>query len=748
MISLRMVSPMNKVLPIAALCLLGLAGCQRHGTDPAPATLTPAGQVDRARLLAADREPGQWLSGGGGWQAMHYSALADLTPANVTRLGFAWAFDTGTRRGLEATPVVVDGVMYASGVAGRVYALDAASGTLRWRFEPEVDLQVTRGSCCDQVNRGVAVWRGRVYVGALDGWLYALDAADGQVLWKADTFVDRARAYTSTGAPQVAGDVVVIGNGGAEFDARGYFSAYDLDSGALRWRFYTVPGDPARPREHPDLEIAARTWDPNSAWQYGGGGTVWDGMAYDPELDLLYVGVGNTTPYPQWVRSPAGGDNLFTDSLLAINPRTGRLVWYYQQTPGDQWDIGSNAPMILVDREIDGQMRKLLLHAPKNGLFYVIDRTNGKLVSAKPFAQVNWLTGIDPQSGRPQIDRATVDYRNGPKLVFPSIIGAHSWQPMAYSPKTGLVYLPTLEAGNIIYDITPERGYRPSLFNANVGFAFLPGIEANQASLPRPVQRAIDAGILKKGNLDLRMRAFLQAWDPIAGKAVWTTPDLPASDRSGVLATAGGLVFQGNPAGELRVLDAATGRLLTSIQTGSSIIAAPMSYQVDGITHVAVMAAWGGGGWAAPDPGSAAYKYGNEGRIIAFRLDGGAVPLRAELPDPAPLPEPPAQTADAAQIAQGASLFAANCAICHPHTARTLSADLRAMTPAAHALFAQVVLDGLKVPLGMPRWDDVLTQADVAALHAYVIDVAQKDHAAQQAQRAAPTRPVVSSSHP
>ena len=365
MISLRMVSPMNKVLPIAALCLLGLAGCQRHGTDPAPATLTPAGQVDRARLLAADREPGQWLSGGGGWQAMHYSALADLTPANVTRLGFAWAFDTGTRRGLEATPVVVDGVMYASGVAGRVYALDAASGTLRWRFEPEVDLQVTRGSCCDQVNRGVAVWRGRVYVGALDGWLYALDAADGQVLWKADTFVDRSLAYTTTCPPQDAGAPVVIGNGGAEFDARGYFSAYDLDSGALRWRFYTVPGDPARPREHPDLEIAARTWDPNSAWQYGGGGTVWDGMAYDPELDLLYVGVGNTTPYPQWVRSPAGGDNLFTDSLLAINPRTGRLVWYYQQTPGDQWDIGSNAPMILVDREIDGQMRKLLLHAPR-----------------------------------------------------------------------------------------------------------------------------------------------------------------------------------------------------------------------------------------------------------------------------------------------------------------------------------------------------------------------------------------------
>jgi quinohemoprotein ethanol dehydrogenase len=742
---------MNRVLPIAALCLLGLTACQRKDATVASAATTataPVAQIDRARLIAAEREPGQWLSGGGGWQAMHYSALPDLTPDNAGKLGFAWAFDTGTKRGLEATPVVVDGVMYTSGVAGRVYALDAATGALQWRFEPEVDLQVVRGSCCDQVNRGVAVWHGKVYVGALDGWLYALDAATGKVLWKADTFVDRKRAYSSTGAPQVAGDVVVIGNGGAEFDARGYFSAYDVDSGALRWRFYTVPGDPAKPREHPDLAIAAPTWDPHSAWQYGLGGTVWDGMAYDPGLDLLYVGVGNTVPYPQWVRSPSGGDNLFTDSLLAINPKTGRLVWYYQETPGDQWDIGGNAPMILVDREIDGRMRKLLLHAPKNGLFYVIDRTDGKLISATPFAQVNWLKGIDPVTGRATVDRDTVDYRNGPKLMFPSVIGAHSWQPMAYSPKTGLVYLPTLEAGNIIYDATPAGGYRPSLFNANVGFAFMPGIEANKRNLLPAVQRAIESGILKKGNLDLRMRAYLQAWDPVARKAVWTTPDLPPSDRSGVLTTAGGLVFQGNPAGELRMLDADSGKLLASIQTGSSIMAAPMSYKVNGVTYVAVMAGWGGGGWAASAPDSAAYKYGNEGRIIAFRLDGGPVPLRPLLPPPDPLPQPPEQHASAAQIARGAALFAANCGICHPNIPRSGSADLRAMSPGSHAAFDEIVLDGLKVQTGMPRWGDVLTKADAAALHAYIIDVAQKAWTAQQAHAAAPARAPVVSSHP
>ena len=741
---------MIRALTITAVCLLCLPACQRSAAPGAASTAAgpPAAQIDRARLIAAEREPGQWLAGGGGWQAMHYSALTDLTPDNIGRLGFAWAFDTGTKRGLEATPIVVDGVMYTSGVAGRVYALDAATGTLKWRFEPQVDLQVVRGSCCDQVNRGVAVWRGKVYVGALDGWLYALDAASGKVLWKADTFVDRKRGYTSTGAPQVAGDVVVIGNGGAEFDARGYFSAYDVDSGALRWRFYTVPGDPAKPREHPDLEIAARTWDPHSAWQYGGGGTAWDGMAYDPELDLLYVGAGNTTPYPQWIRSPSGGDNLFTDTLLAINPKTGRLVWYYQETPGDQWDIGANAPMILVDRQIDGRMRKLLLHAPKNGLFYVIDRTDGKLISATKFAQVNWLKSIDPVTGRATVDRDTVDYRTGPRLIFPSVIGAHSWQPMAYSPKTGLVYLPTLEAGNILYDITPERGYRPSLFNANIAMIFMPGIEAMKPTLPAAVQKAIDAGILKKGNLDLRMRAYLQAWDPIAGKAVWTTPDLPPSDRSGVLATAGGLVIQCNAAGELRVLDALSGKLLTSIQTGSSIMAAPMSYRVNGVTYVAVMAGWGGGGWAASAPGSAAYKYGNEGRIMAFRLDGGAVPLRPELPPPDPLPQPPEQHASAEQIASGAKLFAANCGICHANMPRSISADLRAMSPASHALFDQVVLDGLKVPLGMPRWGDVLTKEDATALHAYIIDVAQKAWVAQQAHAPVPARAPLVSSHP
>ena len=739
---------MNRIRAALVLVCLALAACARQAPPPAATSAGPAANVDRERLLAAAREPGQWLSGGGGWRGMHYSALDDLKPANIGRLGFAWAFDTGTRRGLEATPIVVDGVMYTSGVAGRVYALDAATGALKWRFEPPVDLQVARNTCCDLVNRGVAVWRGKVYVGALDGWLYALDAASGRVLWKADTFVDRKRAYESTGAPQVAGDVVVIGNGGAEFDARGYFSAYDLDSGALRWRFYTVPGDPARPREHPDLEIAARTWDPHSAWQYGGGGTVWDGMAYDPELDLLYVGAGNTAPYPRWVRSPAGGDNLFTDTLLAINPKTGRLVWYYQETPADEWDVGANAPMILVDREIDGQPRKLLLHAPKNGLFYLLDRTNGKLVSATPFAQLNWLKSIDPATGKPTVDVANVDYRDGPKLMFPSVIGAHSWQPMAYSPKTGLVYLPTLEAGNIIYDITPERGYRPSLFNANVGFAFLPGIEANKPNLPPAVRKAIDAGLLTRQHLDLRMRAYLQAWDPIARRAVWKTPDLPPSDRSGVLATAGGLVFQGNMAGELRVLDAASGAVLQTIQTGSSIMAAPMSYQVNGVTYVAVMAATGGGGWAVPDPASAAYKYGNEGRILAFRLDGGPVPRPPPVPPPPPLPEPPEQHATAAQIARGAQLFAANCAICHPNMPRSASADLRAMSPATHALFDRIVLDGLKVASGMPRWGDVLTKDDAAALHAYLIDLAQRAYAEQQASGVTPARAPAVQVHP
>jgi quinohemoprotein ethanol dehydrogenase len=731
----------------AALALL-LAACSGGHRAPAGVAAAPApraplpGAIDAARLARGDAEPEQWLTPGGGWRGTHHSALADINPATLARLGFAWEFATGTRRGLEATPVAVDGVLYTSGVAGRVYALDAATGALRWRFEPRVDLQVVRGTCCDEVNRGVAVWRGRVYVASLDGWLYCLDAADGKPLWKVDTIADRTRAYSSTGAPLIAGDAVVIGNAGGEYDVRGYVTAYELATGAQRWRFFTVPGAAAgdapasasTAAAQPELAAAARTWDAHSDLRYGGGGPVWDGLAYDPALDLLYVGTGNAETYPQRVRSPGGGDNLYTSSILAIAPKTGRLVWHYQETPGDQWDFDSDAPMVLVDRKIDGVPRRLLLHAPKNGLFYVLDRSDGKFVSAGKFATANWTSGVDA-SGRPSVDRTAADYGGGAKLVFPSVIGAHSWAPMAYGAATGLVYLPTAEMGNILYDVSGSLGYRPSLFNANVGVVLSGFIDFLKDTLPPAVRRDLDSGRLLAGAPPLRMRSSLQAWDPIAQKVVWRSADGDWWDHAGVLATAGGLVVQGSDRGVLRFYDAVSGKLLRSIETGSSIIAAPAMYRVGGETFLVVLAAWGGGGWAVAHPESAAYQRGNAGRILAFKLGGGAVPLPPLLPADPPVPKPPARPADAATLARGAMLFGTNCAICHPNQTRSGSADLRRMSAGIHAAFNDIVLNGLKRDAGMPGWGDVLSAADADAIHAYLVGVAAQAYAAQEKSR-------------
>jgi quinohemoprotein ethanol dehydrogenase len=386
---------------LGALCLLALAACS-------------GGQGGGSDTLAADN----WVTPGGDHGKSHYSTLTDINRETVGTLGLAWAAELGTTRGLEATPVVIDGVMYTSGVAGRVYALDAASGKELWRYEPEVDMQVNRTACCDMVNRGVAVARGKVYVATLDGWMVALDAKTGKVAWRSDAIVDRARGDNSTGAPEVAGNVVVIGNGGAEYDVRGYVSAFDLETGKLAWRFFTVPRDPKLgPQDHPDLEAAVKTWDPNSRWDVGGGGTPWDAINYDAETGLVLVGTGNGGPYAVSKRSPKGGDNLYLGSIVALDARTGRLKWHYQETPGDNWDFTSTQPMILTRMKIDGEERPVVLHAPKNGFMYVLDRRDGKLLRANALVRMTWANGVDMKTGRPNLTPERSDYTNGPKIA-------------------------------------------------------------------------------------------------------------------------------------------------------------------------------------------------------------------------------------------------------------------------------------------------------------------------------------------
>lgn len=646
------------------------------------------GEIDRARLLAADQHPGQWLTSGRDFGKGHFSPLTQVNTETVDRLGFAWAYDTHTIRGLEATPIVVDGVMYASGPTGFVYALDAKTGKEIWTFDPKNDLAVNRESCCDEVNRGVAVWRGKVYVASFDGHLYALDAKTGAVLWHVDTIVDHKRGYTSTGAPEVAGSVVAIGNAGGEFDGRGYVSAYDLNTGKLAWRFFTVPPAPGQPLENPELAAAQKTWDPKSDWAMGGGGEVWGSMVYDPELDLLYFGTGNGTFFDQSKRSPSGGDNLYISSILAIRPSTGRLAWHYQEVPGDQWDYDVVQPIILTDLTIDGARRKVLMQASKDGFFYIIDRATGKVLSANKFVPITWADHVDLKTGRPVMAADARDFRNESngkgRLIQPGPMGGHNWNPMSWDPQTGLVYIPEIENG----------------------------------------QETVFSG-----------KTYLRAWDPIQGKTVWSLPAAKWWDHAGVLSTAGGLVFQGTGSGHFRAYDAKTGKMLKDIDVGTTIVAAPMSYEIDGVQYIAVMAAWGGGGWSFAHPEAASYQRGNEGRVLAFKLDGGATPIPPLIPKPGPIPQPPPLTASAETVKQGGDLFSAHCTMCHINQPGGLAPDLRRMSPETHDAFNQIVLGGILKNAGMPPWKGVLSEADADAIHAYLISISWDAYKAQEAAK-------------
>jgi quinohemoprotein ethanol dehydrogenase len=669
------------------------------------------GAVDQARLLAADLQPDQWLTTGGGFGETHYSGLQAINASNVAHLGYAWGFETGTQRGLEATPIVVDGVMYTSGVAGRVYALNAATGQLLWRFEPKIDPRVYRSVCCDSVNRGVAAWQGRIYVAALDGVLYALDAASGKAVWSADTIIDRSRGYASTGAPQVADKVVVIGNAGGEYDTRGYISAYDLRTGRLAWRFFTVPRGPGQPQESAALKKAAKTWARNSRWDIGGGGNVWGDMAYDPRLELLYVATGNGAPYGHTRRSPGGGDNLFVASVLAIHPDSGRLAWYYQETPGDQWDYDSDAPMVLTTLKIKGRARNVLLHAPKNGFFYIFDRETGQLLSAKASVPVTWARGVDLNTGRPRKNPLAA-YGAKPASFAPGNWGGHDWNAMAFDPQTQLVYLPTT-TGDLTFENTADATLHRGLLNMEIEVAAPPSGAA-------PAAQA----------------SYLSAWDPIAQRRVWQVPTAQFWDRAGVLATAGGLVFQGSADGHFRAFDARTGKVLDDIDTGTSMVAAPMSYSIQGVQYVAIMAAWGGAGWWIPNPAFAAFNYGNEGRILVFRLGGRRTPMPRPLPPIETVPVPPPQTASATEVARGEALFDSDCAVCHINLPRGGTPDLTRLPAAIHASFDKIVLGGLLKDDGMPQWDDVLSRDDAHAIHAYLIKASWEAYRAQQKTKA------------
>src|SRR5450631_986252 len=730
----------------AAIIIAALYGCHHNSPPATPTAAQPprkAADVNAERLSAG--EPDQWLTPGRDANGTYYSPLQDIDTVNVGKLGFAWDYRLGTNRGQESTPLVIDGVMYATSNFGRVYALDAASGKELWKYDPHIDGQWARYACCDAVNRGLAAFDGRLFAGALDGWLHALDAQTGQLVWKVDTLIGRAehKPYTLTGAPLLAGDLIIVGNGGADFaGARGYVSAYDRKSGAFRWRFFTVPRNPAEgAQDQAQLAAAVKTWDPRHRWDAGSGGTVWDGMAYDPALRLVYIGTANAAPYNMHLGGRHGGDELYAASIIAIHADGGSMAWYYQTTPGDRWDYDSTQKLILADVELDGRRRAVVMQAAKNGFYYVLDRGSGELLSAHNFAFVSWTRGIDAKTGRPSVD-PSANYDHGPALVFPSVAGAHTWQPMAYDPDHGMTFIPVIESGNVMLETSDRRaGLVEGQFTTP---SFVPEIYDPKAmrslygNLPRldRLSRGMKTEVVSRG--------FLRAWSIAEHRVAWETQTATSLD-GGVLATAGGLVFQGDANGKLNAYAADTGRKLASLDLGSSMLAAPITYRVNGVQYVAIMAGYGGGGviTGTPlDPASAAYRYGNDGRIIALKLGGAVPPLPPVRADDGPPPEPPARQGTAAQIAQGEILYNRHCSRCHVY-GRGILPDLRRATPATHTLFKSIVLEGIYAPKGMARFDDVLSVADAEALHDYVIDQAWqlKNSPAAAAAPAVTTKP-------
>jgi PQQ-dependent dehydrogenase (methanol/ethanol family) len=670
---------------------------------PPAANAKPA-NVNGDRIANADREPGNWMSHGRTYDEQRFSPLQEINDKNVAQLGLAWSYDLDTRRGQEATPLVVDGVMYFTTAWSKVVSLDAASGARRWEYDPKVPPEWAVNACCDVVNRGVAAWNGKVFVGTLDGRLIALDATTGKPVWETLTIDPKVR-YTITGAPRVVKGKVIIGNGGAEMGVRGYVSAYDVETGKLAWRFYTVPGDPSKQFESPILEKAAKTWS-GEWWKNGGGGTVWDSMAYDAQLDLLYIGTGNGDPWARKIRNSQAGDNLLASSIIALRPDTGEYVWHYQENPGDEWDYDSAGQIILADLRIDGQLRQVLLHAPKNGFFYVLDRATGKLLSAKPFVPVTWASGIDLQTGRP-IESLEAQYEasNKVSVVSPGPGGAHSWQAASYSPKTGLVYFPVLEAG-FAYKSTEQFSHKTLAFNT--------GTDPVAAGMPQ------DANV-KKAILG-SIKGRLVAWDPVKQVEVWRA-DRPGPWNGGALSTAGNLVFEGTGNGQFEAFRANTGEKLWSSSAQSGIIAGPISYIANGEQYVAILAGWGGVlPLAAGEVARQSPQMNNVPRMLAFKLGG-----MASLP-PAPefkplLLTPPHTTASPATVKKGEELYQQYCSNCHGDVAVSggVLPDLRYSRTLGNDGWFRAVLDGTRQQAGMVAFAKELSKEDAAAIREYVI---------------------------
>jgi quinohemoprotein ethanol dehydrogenase len=695
------VSNRAHLLGLSLLLPLAMAGCTKAAK--APDLLANPAAITQERLLKGTDDPNQWPTYNGSYNEQRFSPLKKIDTTNVGTLGLQWFADYDTNLDQHGSPLYIDGVIYVSTAFNtKVYAFDARTGKELWKFNVNVDGAWLRNVCCGNINRGIAAWNGKIYVGSLDARLIAIDAKTGKQAWSTDTIIgDRAdplNRLSITMAPRVAKGKVFVGASGGEFGVRGWIAAFDAETGKEAWRFYNVPGDPAKGFENKAMETAARTWS-GEWWKLGGGGSVWDAAIYDPVTDLLIYGTGNGTPWGAHARDPKLGDNLYIASIIALKPDTGEYVWHYQVTPGDNWDYDAVSPMMTADITIDGAQKHVLIQPNKNGFLYVLEAATGKLLSADAFTEVNWATHIDMKTGRPVVVPAA-NYEKKPWNLAPGVQGGHSWHPNAYSPDTGLIYIPTWEA---YFVMQRDPNYKPSTSGYNLGITF-GGPQGMSAAKVEPTNKEGIYGRLK-------------AWDPVARKVVWETEAFD-NDRpsSGVMATGGGLVFAGNGAGkELRAYDAKTGKQLWSFPTQTSIFAAPITYELDGEQYVAASV-----GGASIAQGYYAPGYA---RMLVFKLGATAkLPANADYTPP-PL-NPPPSTAAAEVIERGRVVYEQYCTICHGVDGvqpRGMFPNLTT-TPMLHSQegFDQVIA-GARAERGMGDFSKDVGAQDSIALREYLI---------------------------
>jgi len=656
--------------------------------------------VDGA-AIANEQDTGNWLSYGRTYSEQRYSPLDQINENTVAGLKADWALELPTDRTLLATPIVVDGVMYISGSYSVVRAVDAQSGKVLWTYDPKtLEVAGDRQRIFWDSNRGVAFWKGKVFVATGDGRLNAIDAKTGKEVWSAVTIDPKLPMYIN-GAPRVFRDKVIIGNGGTEVGAnRGYVTAYDTETGKQAWRFYIVPGNPADGFEDETQAMAAKTWT-GEWWKHGGGGNTWNGFTYDPEFNRIYIGTGNGSPWNRNIRSPGGGDNLFLCSIVALDADTGKYAWHYQTTPGETWDYNSNMDIVLADLNIDGKPVKALMHAPKNGFFYVIDRSTGKLISAEKFGKVDWAEYVDLKTGRP-VERKGARYEDGQELVWPSPFGIHNWHAMSFNPNTGLAYIPVMELPGMFTD----KGIDRSIWQSP-NFSIDPGVEFAREDIP------VNAGT-----------GALRAWDPVAQKLRWEVT-LPGVWNPGTLTTGGNLVIQGRTDGKLVAYRATDGESLWQFDAGLGISAPPVTYTVNGKQHIALLVGWGGAGPAVGGSLQAQHGWAYRAqprRLISFSLEG-----KADLPKlpPPSFAKPLKQEdfkVDEMLAQQGNVLWAKHCVLCHGAGAVSggYAPDLRASTiPLYDAALQDVVVKGSRQAAGMPRFHE-FSAGDLKALQHYI----------------------------